>query len=111
MKQNPAVKTGYLQNPGSVEAKSRPGKIKTQSAIGIEKEIFKDQSGMKSTNTLSNEQSGKKVRSCYAPNYSVCQKTLVAAMRNFNILFDISKPNWKASRATGVEPTVAARNR
>ena len=26
MKQNPAVKTGYFQNPGSVEAKFRPGK-------------------------------------------------------------------------------------
>ena len=26
MKQNPAVKTRYFQNPGSVEAKSRPGK-------------------------------------------------------------------------------------
>ena len=32
---------------------------------------------------MSKEQSGMKVWSCYVLNNSVCQKTLVAAMRNF----------------------------
>ena len=83
MKQNPAVKKGYFQNPGSVEPRSRPGKIKAQSAIDIERRIFKEQSGMKLKNTLSNEQSGMKVWSCHVLNNSVCQKTLVAVMSKY----------------------------
>ena len=50
---------------------------------------------------MSIEQSGMKVWSCYVLNNSVCQKTLVAAMRNFRILFDVRKTKLVSESSHG----------